>query len=75
MYNIHRYVYTYLFLYILPPASNGLFEAPTHWSQNKKLVVVRRRIGASHARLHARRRDSKHHRTGRKVAAADSEPP
>ena len=73
MYNIHRsYVYTYL--YILPPVSNGLFEAPTHWSQNKKLVVVRRRIGASHARLHARRRDSKHHRTGRKVAA-DSEPP
>ena len=62
--------------YYLPISylSNGLFEAPTHWSQNKKLVVVRRRIGASHARLHARRRDSKHHRTGRKVAA-DSEPP
>ena len=66
------YIPTYID--ILLPASNGLFEAPTHWSQNKKLVVVRRRIGASHARLHARRRDSKHHRTGRKVAA-DSEPP
>ena len=73
MYNIHRsYVYTYL--YILPPVSNGLFEAPTHWSQNKKLVVVRRIRAAQVMRACMRRRDSKHHRTGRKVAA-DSEPP
>ena len=58
--------------YYLPISylSNGLFEAPTHWSQNKKLVVVRRIRAAQVMRACMRRRDSKHHRTGRKVAAA-----
>ena len=46
---ICMYLPTYI-SYLPTYLSNGLFEAPTHWSQNKKLVVDHR-IGASHARL------------------------